>query len=162
VDVCLGFASLLYQTGDAERAEKMYGQVLEQHPDNVRALNDLAWILQEHDRCYDAALELANKGLALAPEDTHLLDTRGTILSKMPERLPDARKDYEKIVPLLSSDGRQQAAALFQLGRICAKLNDLVQAKQHLQKALEIDGKVGVFTADERAEITRIIQPVGK
>jgi tetratricopeptide (TPR) repeat protein len=139
----------------------MYGQVLEQHPDNVRALNDLAWILQEHDRRYDAALELANKGLALAPEDTHLLDTRGTILSKMPDRLPDARKDYEKIVPLQSSDARQQAAALFQLGRICAKLDDFVPARQHLQKALEIDRKVSVFTADERVEITKIVQQVG-
>jgi tetratricopeptide (TPR) repeat protein len=158
VDIRLGLASTLYQTGDAERAEKIYREVLGQHPDNVQALNDLAWILQEHYQRYEAALELANKGLGLAPDDTHLLDTRGTILSNISDRLPDARKDFERLVQLLPSDTRQQAKALLQLGRICAKLNDLAQAKQHLQKALEIDRKLNIFTEDERSEITKILQ----
>jgi Tfp pilus assembly protein PilF len=61
-------------------------------------------------------------------------------------------------VQLLPSDTRQQAKALLQLGRICAKLNDLAQAKQHLQKALEIDRKLNIFTEDERSEITKILQ----
>jgi len=49
-------------------------------------------------------------------------------------------------------------STLFQLGRIYVKLNDLVQAKQHLQDALEIDRKIDVFTPAERSEITGIIQ----
>ncbi|MCX5645507.1 MAG: tetratricopeptide repeat protein, partial [Phycisphaerae bacterium] len=107
--------------------------------------------------------------LGLAPDDTHLLDTRGTILSSISDRLTDARKDFERLVPLLPSDTRQQARALLQLGRVCAKLNDLAQAKQHLQKvleiarkALEINPKMDIFTADERSEITRIIQQAGE
>lgn len=156
LDAQLGLASSLYQTGDVEGAEKTYRRLLEQHPDDIRALNDLAWILQEHDQKYADALELANKGLRLAPEDLHLLDTRGTILSNMPDRLADARKDFEEIVKLSSSDARRQAKALLQLGRVCAKLNDIPQARQHLQSAMDIDNKNHVFTSSEQSQIAEL------
>ena len=158
VNARLGLASTLYQTGNAERAEKIYQELLEQHPNDIRILNDLAWILQEHYHRYAAALELANKGLSLAPDELHLLDTRGTILSNLADRLADARNDFERLVELSPLNTPQQAKALLQLGRICAKLNDLVQAEQHLKTALEIDRKIDVFTPDERSEITEILQ----
>jgi len=157
-DTRLGLAFTLYQTGNAERAERIYQELLEQYPNNIQILNDLAWILQEHYHRYTAALELADKGLRITPDELHLLDTRGTILSNLTDRLDDARDDFERLVELSLPDTRQQAKALLQLGRICAKLNDLVQAKQHLQNALEIDRKIDVFSPDERSEITRILQ----
>ena len=158
INARLGLAYILYQTGNAERAEKIYQELLEQYPDDIRILNDLAWILQEHYHRYTAALELADKGLRLAPDELHLLDTRGTILSNLTDRFDDARNDFEKLVELSLPDSRQRAKALLQLGRICAKLNDLVQAEQHLKTALEIDRKIDVFTTDERSEIKRIVQ----
>jgi len=157
-DTRLSLASTLYQTGDVQRAKQVYQNVLDEYPNNVQALNDLAWILQEHDHSYEAALELANKGLINEPDELHLLDTRGTILSNMPNRLADAKRDFQRLVDLISTDAPRQAKSLLQLGRICLKLNDLDQAKQQLEKALEIDQKVNVFTPDERAEITRILQ----
>jgi tetratricopeptide (TPR) repeat protein len=123
-------------------------------------------MLQEHDQAYEEALKLANKGLALSSDDTHLLDTRGTILSHLPDRLADARKDFEKLVEKLSQlsppDDRRQAKALLQLGRVCAKLNDIPQAIQHLKKALEIDQKLNVFTPAERSEIEQITRQAEK
>lgn len=160
-DARLGLATTLYQTGDVERAKEIYQKLLDEHPTNVQILNDLAWILQEHDHQYEAALELANRGLRLAPDDLHLLDTRGVILSNMADRLADAKKDFEKLVRLSPPDSRQRAKALLQLGRICARLNDLAQAKQHLMDALEIDRKSEVLTAAERSEIRRIVQDNG-
>jgi Flp pilus assembly protein TadD len=156
-----GLASSLYQTGDAERAEKIYQELLTQYPNDIRVLNDLAWILQEHGHRYNDALLLVDKGLSLAPGDVHLLDTRGTILSNMADRLTDARSDFEKLVSLSPSNTGEQARALLQLGRVCAKLNDFVHARQHLETALQIDQKTGVFTAEERSEITRIVQKNG-
>ena len=100
VDARVGLASTLYQTGDAERAKQIYQGLLEQYPNSIQILNDLAWILQEHDHRYAEALTLANKGLSLAPDDLHLLDTRGTILSNMADRLADARNDFEKLEEL--------------------------------------------------------------
>ncbi|HUU19405.1 MAG TPA: tetratricopeptide repeat protein [Sedimentisphaerales bacterium] len=160
-DARLGLAFTLYQTGNAERAEKIYQELLEQYPNNIQILNDLAWILQEHYQRYADALELANRAISLAPDNLYVLDTRGTILSNLVDRLADARDDFEKLVELSLPDSRQRAKALLQLGRIYVKLNDLVQAKQHLQNALEIDRRIDVFTPDERSEITRIVQRSG-
>lgn len=154
----LGLASTLYQTGNAERAEKLYRELLEQYPDNVQVLNDLAWILQEHGHSYDAALELADKGLSIVPDHLHLLDTRGTILSNMPDRLADAKRDFERLVELSAPGTQRRARALLKLGRVCAKLGDLAEAKRQLQKALTIDEETDAFTADERSEIASIVQ----
>ena len=157
-DARLGLAFALYQTGDAERAKNTYQELLKQYPNDIQSLNDLAWILQEHDQDYEAALELANKGLRILPDEPHLLDTRGTILSNIPNRLADAKRDFQRLVDLPFAAPPQQAKALLQLGRTCAKLNEPAQAKQHLEKALEIDQKINIFTPDERTEIAKILQ----
>ena len=156
INARLGLATSLYQTGDAERAEKLYQELLDEYPNNIQVLNDLAWILQEHYQRYAAALELANRAISLAPDNLYVLDTRGTILSNLPGRLTDARDAFERLLELSPPDTPQRAKALLQLGRICAKLNELDQAKQHLKNALEIDQKIDVFTPDERSEITRL------
>ncbi|MCP4256035.1 MAG: tetratricopeptide repeat protein [Planctomycetes bacterium] len=158
IDARLGLATSLSQAGYVERAKGIYQKLLDEYPTNVYALNELAWILQKHDHQYEAALELANRGLRIAPDDPYLLDTRGVILSNMVDRLADAKKDFEKLVRLSTSDSRQHAKALLQLGRTCVKLKDLVQAKQHLKSAIQIDQKIDVFTTDERSEIRKIIQ----
>ncbi|MHC4702743.1 MAG: tetratricopeptide repeat protein, partial [Planctomycetota bacterium] len=154
----LGLARTLYRTGNTDRAVKAYEELLEQYPQDIEILNDLAWVYQEHYQRYADALDLADKGLRIGPDDEYLLDTRGTILSKMPGRLDDARKDFEKLAEVSSPGTPRKAKALLQLGLICAKLDDLVQARQHLSDALEIDKKMNVFTAEERSEITKIIQ----
>lgn len=154
----LGVATTAYQMGDTERAKALYADLIEQYPSDVRILNDWAWILQEQEHDFEAALELANRGLNLAPEDPHLLDTRGTILTSMPGRLVDARRDFAKLAELAREDTSAKAKALLQLGRVCMKLDEASQAKQHLETALEIDGKVGVFTPEERSEIAGILE----
>lgn len=158
LDGQLGLASSLYQTGDAEGAREVYQQLLERHPNDTRVLNDLAWILQEHDRQYAKALDLANRGLRLQPEDTHLLDTRGAILLNMPDRLADARTDFQELARLSSANPRQQAKVQLQLGDICMRLKDAVQARQHLDTALQIDRKENVLTVEEREKIQRLIE----
>ena len=65
-DARLGLASTLYQTGNIERSKEIYNELREQYPNNIQVLNDLAWILQEHDHQYEDALELANTGLKYA------------------------------------------------------------------------------------------------
>jgi tetratricopeptide (TPR) repeat protein len=156
----LNVATILYQKGDVERAENIYRQLLKAYPNNVRILNDLAWILQEHYQRYNAALDLANKALRISPGNKNVLDTRGTILSNLPDRLEDARNDFERLIGQLDPDTPQRAKALLKLGRICIKLNDIDNAKQYLNEALEIDRKVDfkVFTPEERQEITNILQ----
>ncbi|MBN2589436.1 MAG: tetratricopeptide repeat protein [Sedimentisphaerales bacterium] len=146
-------ASGLYSTGNIERAEQIYKEQLERFPDDIRILNDYAWILQDKHQDYEQALELANKGVALAPDDLHLLDTRGTILLKLDNKLEQAREDFEKIEELSPADSRQQANAYLNLGRINVKLNDNVEAKRCYQRAQEINQKLNIFTPEELTEI---------
>jgi tetratricopeptide (TPR) repeat protein len=162
VEARLNLASTLYAGGDAERAEKLCREVLAQYPNEVQALNNLAWIMQERYQRHDAALELANKGLKLAPDDTDLLDTRGTILAKLPDRLADAKSDFARLADLLPASSPERAKALLQLGRICGKLRDSAQTRQRVQEALEIDQKVNVFTAAERSEIAEIMKQASR
>ena len=154
----VGLASALFGAGRAEQAEDIYRRLLERHPLGIRILNDLAWILQEHEQDYEAALELANRGLQLEPENQHLLDTRGVILSKMNARLAEAKVDFEDLVRLSPPDSARRAKALLQLGRVYAKLQDLKGARLHLNRALEIDRKIAVFTPAERSEIMEMVQ----
>jgi len=158
----MGLATCLYQMGQVERAEKVYRELLEQYPEDARVLNDLAWIVQEQYRRYDEALQLANKGLSREPDDVHLLDTRGTILLNMPGRLAEARKDFERITQLAASDTRRQVRTHLQLGRICLKLNDPAKAREHLNRALELDGQIHTLTQQERAEIDGVMQQTGR
>ena len=153
----VGLASMAYQTGDSDRAEKIYRDVLKRDPGNIKAINDLAWILQENPQQYAQALELADKGLLLSPADKNLLDTRGTILSKFPARLTAAKADFSKLVERTSPGSAPRARALLQLGRIYARLKDFDMAQGSLKEAVEIDRKIGVFTTKQRSEIERLL-----
>ena len=79
----LGVASVAYRMGDVDRAERIYRKVLRENPNDLQSLNDLALILAHHHHDYQAALQLANRGLKLAPNNRYLLDTRGGILMKL-------------------------------------------------------------------------------
>lgn len=167
-----GWARTLSQTDKVEQARMIYEELLKEHPDDTQVLNDLAWILQEHDHEYEAALKLANRGLRLAPYNVYLRDTRGTILLHMEEQFEVARGDFEEILDILRMQKetllkeppddnrvlnnltRRQAKTQMQLARICVKTEELDKAKEYWRKALEIDQGSSILTAGERSEIT--------
>lgn len=168
-DARLNLASAQYQMGDAGGAEKTYRELLRLQPDETRAMNDLAWILQERFQRYEEALKLANQGLAVGAKtsgagspNVFLLDTKGTILQKMDGRLPEARKTFEEILRAVefsrSPDPRREARTNLRLGEICIKLKDATAARQHLTRALEIDRKDNVLTPQDREEIGRLLE----
>jgi len=151
-------ALLSYQTGNADRAKQIWQDLLKADPCDVKSLNDLAWVLAEHDRQFEDALKLADRGVELAPQNVHLRDTRGMILSNIPNRLKDARRDFEKAVDLTPPDSVARARALLQLGRVCASLKDTGQVARCLGEALRIDQSRKAFSAKEKAEIDRLMK----
>ncbi|MDI6451279.1 tetratricopeptide repeat protein, partial [Anaerobaca lacustris] len=160
MQVRLMLASSLYQVGDIERAEQIYRELLKDNPNEVPVLNGLAWIIQERHQGFAEALELANRGVRLAPDDLPLLDTRATILAQMEGRLSDARRDLERLLKLSVSalDLRRQARTLVKLGRVCAELGEIDQAGQYLDRARQIDRSANVLTPEERLQISEILQ----
>jgi tetratricopeptide (TPR) repeat protein len=157
-----GLATLAYQRGDMEAALDGYRAALRLEPSNVDILNNLAWTLAEahsaDPSALDEALQHANEAVRLTPNDPNLRDTLGCILSKLPGRLEEARAAYQKRVELNQPGTRDRANALLQLGRTCARLDDMAEAHRCLQQALEIDRQRDVFTPEERAEIAELLE----
>ncbi len=78
--VRLQLAMQLQQIGDANNAQEEYEQVLELAPQNLIALNNLAWLYLDHDP--QRSVELAGQALVLAPERGEVADTLGWALVK--------------------------------------------------------------------------------
>jgi tetratricopeptide (TPR) repeat protein len=168
----LALAMAHYSMGQIERAKQLYEELLEQFPQNVDVLNDLAWILQQYSQDYERALELANRGVRLVPNDENLLDTRATIFAKMPGRLAEAKRDFDTLRRLCLLDPERRprlAKTLLKLARVCVAQGEIGEAKMHATAASEINAKIHVFTTEEHAEMSDILkmesvahQPAGR
>lgn len=76
--VRLQLASLHLQANDEPAAIREYEAVVAAAPNNVVALNNLAWSLRDRDR--PRALTLASRAAELAPNASEVLDTYGWLL----------------------------------------------------------------------------------
>ena len=153
----LELAALRYRLGQVDLAQEAYRRILRDAPATPRALNDLAWILAEHDRNYDEALDLANTGLRLLPSDANLLDTRGTILLRQ-DRPSEAKADFLRLLDTTAPGSPARARTLVQLARACSDLNEPAAVRTYLDEALRIDEAKGVFDAAVRTEIQQMLQ----
>ncbi len=78
--VLLNLAILQQQNGDVDGSSETYADLLDIAPDNVIALNNLAWIY--HEKGDDSAIELAKRAYELNPENAAIADTFGWIMFK--------------------------------------------------------------------------------
>jgi putative PEP-CTERM system TPR-repeat lipoprotein len=74
----LALASQYQQSGDDPNATRQYRAVLEEDPDNVVALNNLAVLLGESDA--ERAIGYAERAVQLAPDSGAIKDTLGWLL----------------------------------------------------------------------------------
>lgn len=162
IEARLALGAVAYGMGDVDRAERIVRQAQELAPDDPRVLNDLAWVLGEGRGKYEAALELVNKGVRLAPQNRNLRDTRGVIYMGLPGHLRDARADFEKCLELTRPKSRLRARSLYRLALACAALKDNASAKRHLDEAVAIDPEKDVLTPEERAEIRKISEVLAR
>lgn len=130
-------AMLTQQTGRNEQAAALNRKILELDPNSIMALNNLAWILCEDDNQYKEALELANKGLKVAPNYADLLDTRGVVLYRLGQ-FENAAADFSQCVLLYPANARPLASAYFHLARAYDKLGNASQAQQSLKQAIDL------------------------
>jgi len=73
-----GFAAeMALQKGRFERADELYRDAAKTSPNDVKIINNLAWVA--HKRKAKDALELAERAFALAPDNPAVLDTVGVI-----------------------------------------------------------------------------------
>jgi Flp pilus assembly protein TadD len=103
--------------------------VVAAEPDNVSALNDLAYLLVEAGRGAEAALKYAQRAQELAPHDPNVEDTLGWVLYH--------RGMYAMALQFLQDSVSRQNAPLtnLHLAMTYAKAGDMRRAKDFLETA---------------------------
>jgi putative PEP-CTERM system TPR-repeat lipoprotein len=129
----LYFASHLLQRAEFAAARREYELILQRDPDNVVALNDLAWaLLQLKD---EGALRAAERAYKLAPANPAVADTLAWILAetgKPARALPLLKKALES-VPTAADIRLHYAHALFRSG-------DKRAARSQCEQLLAVQG----------------------
>ena len=141
-------AILLQISGQDAKSATLYQRLLELEPDNVIAINNLAWIICEVQGKHQQALELANRGLKIAPRYYDLIDTRGVIYYRLGE-FDKAVRDFNECIKLYPGVTPASIGTRFYLARALAKLGQKDKAIQYLTEALKLNSQTrGLSKAD--------------
>lgn len=110
-------AGLYREVGRRESARQQLEKLLESSPNNVPAMNDLAWLLRDSDPA--RALELAERAAEAAPQLPMVLDTLAAILTDRGQELRAAEllKRAVALDPGNPSIAYRLAVALDKAGR---------------------------------------------
>jgi tetratricopeptide (TPR) repeat protein len=130
----LGHIAIL--KSDYPAAIEQYQQVLAVQPNNVNALNNLAYLLAEKTNQPDQALSYAQKARELAPTSGDVADTLGRVYYR--------KGLYNQAIPLLKNavdiDGGAQNT--FHLGFAYLKAGNSAKGRQTLTAALKMDPRL--------------------
>jgi len=150
-------AILLQIKGRTEESAQLYQQLLELQPDHVIAINNLAWIMSEVQGEHQQALELAQKGLKLAPNYCDLIDTRGVIYYRLGE-FDKAVADFTECIELYPGITPASIGTRFYLARAFAELGEKEKATKFLNEALELDSQIGGLSMADLAEAKSLLK----
>lgn len=95
VDLLFARVTLSEQLDDPARARRDLRRILEEQPENVRALNHLGYSLTVYTDRYEEALSLIERAIALEPDDPAIIDSLGWVQFKLGQ-LDDALYNLER------------------------------------------------------------------
>ena len=154
-------ATLLQMTGRPEEAAKLYGRILTLQPDNVIVINNLAWILCEEQGKEKEALQLAERGLEIAPNYIDLIDTCGVAYYRLDE-CDKAVQCFTKCLELYPKGTPAVAATYLHLARALACLEQRDEAIENLNKALELNDEIGDLSPADVDETKLILEELSR
>jgi len=149
-------AILLQIGGRPAESATLYQRLLELEPDNIIAINNLAWIICEVQGKHQQALELAQKGLKIAPRYYDLIDTRGVIYYRLGE-FDKAVSDFNECIRLYPGITSSSIGTRFYLARALAKLGQKGKAIQYVKEALELNSQTGGLSTADLSEAQRLL-----
>ena len=131
----LSSLAVVYENlGMYARCDSLYEVGLKRFPDNALLLNNYAYSLSERDKRLDEALIMAQKAIAINPNNAAYLDTIGWVYYKLGQ-YPEAEQYIRQAVEL-----RDNSAVVFEhMGDVYWQLGDMTQARFYWQKALDLD-----------------------
>jgi len=156
-DTMSALASLYLADGRASEASQLNQRILQVDPNNVIAMNNLAWALCEDQNRSRDALELADRGLKLAPQYVDLVDTRGVIYYRLGQH-EKAAQDFAECVKLYPGNVPATVSSRFHLARALAKLGRKAEATQHMEQALYLQARLGGLSEAEIAEARSLLE----
>jgi tetratricopeptide (TPR) repeat protein len=155
----MDLAILLQIGGRSAESAQLYERVLELEPDNVIAINNLAWIISEIQGKPKEALELALRGSKIDPNYCDLIDTRGVIYYRLGE-FDKAVRDFNECIKLYPSITPSSIGTRFYLARALAKLGQKDKAIRYLKEALELNNQKGGLSMADLAEAQSLLKQV--
>jgi tetratricopeptide (TPR) repeat protein len=149
-------AILLQISGRAEDSSKLYQRIIELDPENIISMNNLAWIMSEVQGKHQEALDLAQRGLKIAPNYYDLIDTRGVIYYRLGE-FDKAVRDFTECIKLYPNITPSSISTQFYLARAFAGLGQKGKAIQYLKEALELNSPNGGLSTADLAEAQSLL-----
>lgn len=160
-DAMSALALLLQLTGRSPESAELYRQILTIHPDNVIAINNLAWIMcQEYGNCREA-LDLAQRGLRTSPKYIDLIDTRGVAYYKLGQ-YDKAIQDFTRCLEMYPHGTSSAVASYLHLGRALAKVGQKQQAIETLKRALKMNAEFGGLSPTDVTEVQRLLEKLSQ
>jgi putative PEP-CTERM system TPR-repeat lipoprotein len=126
-----------------------YQKIVDAQPNNVAALNNLAWQQYQSDDIKNAQLNI-EKALSLTPENISILESYGVILV--------ANKQYTEAIEVLSNvinKGSMDVSAKVSLAEAYIAVNKYVQAKAILSGLSAHDSKLNIKIAKLKQEVSQ-------
>ncbi|MBA7642058.1 Beta-barrel assembly-enhancing protease [subsurface metagenome] len=154
-------AMLLQMTGRSAESTPLYQQILTLQPDNVVVINNLAWALCEEQGKHQQALELAQRGLKIAPNYVDLIDTRGVAYYRLGQ-FDKAIQDFTKCLKLYPKGTPAAAATYLHLARALDGLGQKDEAIENLNKALELNAEIGGLSTADTEEMQRLLDELSQ
>jgi tetratricopeptide (TPR) repeat protein len=154
-------AILLQIAGHFDESATLYQKILAIEPDNIIAINNLAWIMCEGQSKHKQALELAEKGLTLAPNYVDLIDTRGVAYYRLGE-FNKAIQDFTTCIKLYPNTAPPSIASRFHLGRAYAELGKRDSAIEQLNQVLDLENQIGGLSKTDLAEVKHLIEELSQ
>lgn len=149
VAVRMAYANNLLGGQQNDRAGEQYSAVLQAEPDNLAALNNLAWIMRKQDPAQ--ALDYARKAAELAPQSGEVLDTLAVI-----EYLNKDYRRAERTIGRALEAIPDNPSLVYHSAMIAVALDDKSGARATLMELLGTDS---VFP--ERVEAQALLDSLG-
>jgi tetratricopeptide (TPR) repeat protein len=130
-DLLLKYAAIAARAGDSAWREYLVRRALAANPKSLDVLLDMASLLQTSGRATEA-LDYLQRAEQVAPGDHHVLVEQGRSLSDL-GRLDEAETVLRRAVRV------RDAAAEYNLGTVLDRQGRWDEARQHYERALDID-----------------------
>ena len=142
-----------YRAFDIDDCQK----IIELEPENVVAINNLSWIMCERQSRHQQALQLAQKGLQIAPDYADLIDTRGMAYYRLND-FDKAIQDFSRCIELYPDSTPQSVASRFHLAKAYIGAGQKDKAIQSLDEVLDSELRFGGLTTQERSEARSLLE----